>query len=167
MLAPVRLIQGLGKRGLKKARLPSDAGNQAAVRVACFAENVAVRRKRPNLSFGNRFPKRLQLTQAVLGRIAGDDGRIDSADGNARHPVRLDFGFMHGLIDTGLVSAKRATTLQNERNAIAAFGTPALGPRSGTRWMVGQDECVSRTWKYSNGKCAKNYPPLPKQVTIE
>ena len=29
------------------------------------------------------------------------------------------------------------------------------------------NECVSRTWKYSNGKCAENYPPLPKQVTIE
>ena len=50
----------------------------------------------------------LETSQAIFRGIAGYNCRIDGADRNAGEPIRLVSCFRQGLIDTGLISAKRA-----------------------------------------------------------
>ena len=116
----------IGKARSKKARLAGDTGDEATVRVARLAENVAIGRERPDFALGDQIPELAQPTQTVLGCIAGDDRRINRADGHAGHPVRFDPGLVHCLINTGLVGAERAAALEDERNAVAALRAPAF-----------------------------------------
>jgi hypothetical protein len=59
----------------------------------------------------HRFPEFAQPGDALLGRITGDNCRIDSADRNSRNPIRMQVGFGERLIDSGLIGAKRTAAL--------------------------------------------------------
>ena len=135
--------------------------------IAGLAENVAVRGERPDFPLRDQVPKGLQLAQAVLGRIAGNDGRIDRADGNAGHPVRLNAGFVHGLIDTGLIGAQRTAALQNKRNAVATFRPPTDSRGGRTRWMIGQAGADIVHGDTRIGMGVRGTSPLPKRVTAK
>ncbi len=91
------------------------------------------------LRLGDPLPEGLQLLQPAARRIAGDDRRVDRADRDAGHPVRLDAGFVQRLVDAGLIGAERAAALQHQRDAVASLGPPgALGrgcpPRGVSAW---------------------------------
>jgi hypothetical protein len=66
-------------------------------------------------------PKFPELIKAPVGRIARDDAGIDGADRRTNDPVRLDFGFVQGLVDAALIGAKRAATLQHQNNLARQF----------------------------------------------
>ena len=119
--------------------------------IAGFAENVAVRRERPDFPLGDQFPEGLQLLKAALWRIAGDDRRVDGADGYARNPVGLDTRLVHRLVDAGLIGAQGTAALQNERDAVAPIGAPTLGRMTGTRGIVGLSGADVMHWGHSNG----------------
>ena len=87
--------------------------------------DVAVGRMQPDGAVGDAVPEFAQALQPLLRPVAGDDGGIDGADGDAGHPVRLQPGFMQGLIDAGLIGAQRAAALQHQGDAAAALGPPA------------------------------------------
>ena len=67
---------------------------------------------------GNAFPKRAQLINASLGRIARNQSAIDSADGDAGYPVRMDAGLCQCLVHSGLVGPERTAALQNQGDAL-------------------------------------------------
>ena len=135
--------------------------------IAGLAENVAVRRERPDFPLGDQVPKGLQLAQAVLGRIAGNDRRIDRADRNARNPVRLNAGFVHRLIDAGLIGAERAAALQHKRNAVATFRPPTDSRGGRTRRMIGQAGADIVHGDTRIGWRVRGTSPLPKRVTAK
>src|SRR5690606_22445066 len=64
------------------------------------------------------LPESPELADALGGRIAGDDGRVDGTDGDARHPVGMDAGCGKRLVDAGLVGAEGAAALKDERDAL-------------------------------------------------
>ena len=155
MVAPVRLIQGLGKRGEKKPGCPATL----VTKQLCALR--ALRKMSPSGVNGQIFrsviisQNALQLAQTVLGWIAGDDRRIDRADGDAGHPVGLDAGLVHRLINAGLIGAERAAALQHKRDAVAAFRVASLAGAGGKRRMVdraGTDVMHGKSLKNANGQ---------------
>ena len=72
------------------------------------------------------LPELLQARQAVLGRVAGNEARIDRTDRGADDPVRLDAGFVQGLVDPGLVRAERAAALKHEHDLTRQVERPVL-----------------------------------------
>src|SRR3546814_15434581 len=60
------------------------------------------------------IPELAQTLDALGLGGAGDHGGIERADGNAGQPGRSDAGFVQTLVDTRLIGAERAATLQNE-----------------------------------------------------
>jgi hypothetical protein len=154
---------GIEKARLEEARLAGHAGDEAAMGIARLAENVAVRRERPDFPFGDQFPEGLQLLKAPFRRIAGDDRRVDGADRNARHPIGLDARLVHRLVDAGLVGAERAAALQDQRDAVAPVGAPAFRGTAGTVGQAGADVMHRGT----RMAMFKGFAPLPKQVTAE
>ena len=131
--------------------------------IARFAENIAVGREWPDLPLGDQIPEGLQLAQTVLGWIAGDDRRIDRTDGDARHPVGLDPGLMHRLIDPGLIGAERAAALQDKCNPVAARH-PSPGRAGSVAWSIGRvrTSCMAN---HSKMRMGNRFSALPKQVT--
>jgi hypothetical protein len=75
------------------------------------------------------LPERQQLLDTPLRRIAGDDGRIDRADGDAGDPVRRDAGLGQLLIDAGLIGAEGAAALENQHAFLGTLGQ-CFGGRS-------------------------------------
>ena len=67
---------------------------------------------------GDLLPEGAQLVEPRLGRVAGDQRRVDRADGNPGHPLRLQVGFDQRLIDAGLERAERAAALQHQGDAV-------------------------------------------------
>ena len=59
-------------------------------------------------------PERLQARHAPLGRVAGDQRRIDRVDRRTDHPIGPDAGFVQRLIHTLLVGAERAAALRHQ-----------------------------------------------------
>ena len=47
---------------------------------------------------------------------------VDGADRGADHPVRLDAGFVQGLIDPALIGAERAAALKDQHHLARKFG---------------------------------------------
>jgi hypothetical protein len=45
---------------------------------------------------------------------------------NAADPVRLHAFFVQGLIDAGLIGAKRAAALQDQSDTVASVGPPSV-----------------------------------------
>jgi hypothetical protein len=80
----------------------------------------------------HQFPEFAQARHPVLPGVAGDDGAVDGADRDPRHPGRLDAGFQQPFVDPGLVGAERAAALQHERDA-AELGRTRLGRFVGCR----------------------------------
>ena len=74
---------------------------------------------------GDLLPEGAQSIEPLFARVAGDDRGIDRADGDARHPIRLDIGFVQRFVDAGLIRAERAAALKNQRDLVAALGPPA------------------------------------------
>src|SRR5947209_6683523 len=69
-----------------------------------------------------------------LGRIAGDEGRVERANRDAPDPVRVQVGLGQRLIDAALVGAQRAAALQQQRDALevgANLRAVRLGARCG------------------------------------
>src|ERR1700724_3750047 len=76
---------------------------------------------------GEILPKGPQTRQAMLRRVAGYDRGIDRADRDPRHPIGQVFRRCQGLVDSCLIAAKRAATLQNEADLLV------IGCRAGRR----------------------------------
>ena len=62
-------------------------------------------------------PELAEAVHAGLRRIAGDDGGVDRADGDAGDPVGIDLGLGERGVDAGLVGAERAAALQHQGDA--------------------------------------------------
>ncbi len=74
---------------------------------------------------GDLVPKRAQLVETSFRRVAGDQGRVDGADGNSGDPVRLQVRLGQTLIDAGLESPQRAAALQEQGNALEGWSLQA------------------------------------------
>jgi hypothetical protein len=109
--------------------------DQRAGQVALRGEQAAV--ERPERACGHRrgapmrrrrdqLPEGAKLLQACLRRIAHDEGRIDRADRDSRDPVGQDGGLGQSLIDSRLVGAERAASLQQQGDALESG--PAARP---------------------------------------
>src|SRR5712664_4410036 len=109
---------------LEEAGLAERRRHERTDQIASLSIDVAVRRVVPYLAVGDPVPERMQPFEAPIGRISGDDRRIDRADRYAAHPVGFDVGFMQSLVDAGLVGAERPATLQDQGDAIATIGAP-------------------------------------------
>jgi hypothetical protein len=66
---------------------------------------------RPAHARGDLFPERAQFRHALLGRITGNDRRVDRADRYAGDPVGMKIGLGERLIDAALIRAERAAAL--------------------------------------------------------
>ncbi len=66
----------------------------------------------------DRFPELAEAIHALGFGRARDDGGVQRADRDTRHPVRPDAGFVQALIDAGLVGAERAAALQHQSNDV-------------------------------------------------
>jgi hypothetical protein len=106
---------------------------EEAVNAIAHGEEIGERRPheghgvdalRPEAALHPR-PEVLQPLQTVLGRIAGDQGRIDRPDRGSDHPVRFDPLFVQGFVDAGLVGAQRPAALQDQ-NSLARLVRPAI-----------------------------------------
>ena len=64
------------------------------------------------------FPEFAQLGDACLSRIASDDGGVDPPDRGARDPIGVEVGLGQCFVDTRLVGAESAATLQQKRDAV-------------------------------------------------
>ena len=73
----------------------------------------------------HQFPELAQPPDAALGRVAGDDGAVDGADGDAGDPGGGDAGRHQPLVHAGLIGAERAAALQQQRDALEGFGAGA------------------------------------------
>ena len=70
---------------------------------------------------GHLSPEGAHALQPLSGRIAGDQGGVDRADGGSDHPIGLDAEFLQGLVDAGLVGAQGATALE-DKDDLAQLG---------------------------------------------
>ena len=57
-----------------------------------------------------------KLVHSLLGRIAGNQGRVDGADRNAGGPVGVKARLGKRLVDATLIGAERAAALQQQRD---------------------------------------------------
>ena len=80
----------------------------------------------PELLVRHAVPEFLQPGQTRCGLIAGDQARVDGADRGADDPVRLDAGFVQGLVDAGLVGAERAAALEDQHDLARQWRLPPI-----------------------------------------
>jgi len=64
------------------------------------------------------LPKSAQLSEPRLGRVAGDQGRIDRANRNSGDPIGMQVRLGQSLIHAGLEGAERAAPLQYQCDAV-------------------------------------------------
>jgi len=64
------------------------------------------------------LPKGAQLFEPRLGRVAGDQGRIDRANRNSGDPIGMQVRLGQALIHAGLEGAERAAPLQYQGDAV-------------------------------------------------
>jgi len=72
---------------------------------------------------------------------------------------------VHRLIDASLISAERTAALQNKRNPVAAFWSPALARAGGLVRVLnraGTNVMYGKSLENAMGDC---FSALPKQVT--
>ena len=103
---------------LEEAGLSHRHGEHGAGLIAQVAEHVAFQVRHPDLRPRHRAPECLQRRKPLLGRVAGDERRVDGADGDARDPVGVAFGLAKRLIDASLIGAQRAAALQHQRHPV-------------------------------------------------
>ena len=65
---------------------------------------------------GDGLPELAQTRDALLGRIAGDQRRVDRADRDSRDPIGMKIVLGERLIDPGLIGTERATALQHQHH---------------------------------------------------
>jgi len=82
---------------------------------------------------GHGLPEDAQTFDALLGRVAGDQGAVDGADRDAGHPVGMKIGFGQSLVDARLIGTQRAATLQQEGNPFEGGPRPRSVRRGGRR----------------------------------
>src|SRR6185312_14020081 len=70
----------------------------------------------------DRLPEFAQPFHPPLGRVAGDDRRVQRADRDAGQPVRLQAGLVQRLEHAGLVGAECAAALQHQRDGAVVAG---------------------------------------------
>ena len=68
------------------------------------------------------LPKGVQAWKPLGNLVAGDDRGVDAADRGADDPVRLDAGFVQGLINPALIGAERAAALKDQHHLARKFG---------------------------------------------
>lgn len=68
-------------------------------------------------SDGQIVPERLQRRSGVIG-IAGNDGAVESADGNPGHHIGTNTGFFQRLDRAAFKTAISATALQDENGLV-------------------------------------------------
>ncbi len=64
--------------------------------------------------FGDGFPELPEAFDPPFRRVAGDQGRIDGADGDSGDPMWMEVRFGKRLIDAGLIGAQGSATLQQQ-----------------------------------------------------
>src|SRR5690606_12034434 len=67
------------------------------------------------------FPELAQPLYLAIGRVAGDHGSVQSANGYTRQSVEGNARFLQAFEHTGLISAQCATTLQNKRHGFVGW----------------------------------------------
>lgn len=67
---------------------------------------------------GDLVPERVQLLEPLLGGVAGNQGRVDRADGNAGDPIRMQIGLDQPLIHARLEGPERSAALQQQSDAL-------------------------------------------------
>ena len=68
------------------------------------------------------LPKGAQFLEPRLGRVAGDQGRIDRANRNPGDPIGMQVRLGQALIHAGLEGAERAAPLQYRTAAASGRG---------------------------------------------
>ena len=110
-------------RAARRSRArPIKRGNRRAGLVEHFARIVVVGEGPGGEAARHLFPERAQSLAATLGRIAGDDGRVDGADRDAGNPARHVAGLGQRGIRAGLISAERSAALQHENRLFLESG---------------------------------------------
>jgi hypothetical protein len=77
------------------------------------------------------LPEFAQPFDPALGRVTGNQCRIDGADRYSRHPVRMEIVLGERLINPRLIGAERSAALQQQRDPLerGALPAPAFGLR--------------------------------------
>ncbi|MNT30840.1 hypothetical protein D3C72_1666520 [compost metagenome] len=73
-------------------------------------------------------PEPAQGVDAVLRRVASDDGGVQCTDRNAGNPCESDAGFRQAFVDAGLVGAQRPATLQDQGDFVVVAKILAARP---------------------------------------
>src|SRR6187200_1587344 len=63
------------------------------------------------------LPELAQRWHAIVSLVTGDERSVDRPDRCSNHPVGFDAGLVQRLVDTGLIGAERAATLQHHDDA--------------------------------------------------
>src|SRR6185295_17701139 len=114
-----------GDEGVARTELVEDRAPQVAFR----SEAMGGRNPVEQGIGGDLLPEGAQPRDPLGRLVSRDNGCIDGANGHAGNPVRVNIGLSQRLVDAGLVSPKRASTLQHQRNAFEReppFGCPGL-----------------------------------------
>ena len=70
---------------------------------------------------GDLLPKGAQLFEPCLGWVARDQRRVDGADRNSGHPVRMQVCLGEGLIHASLKGPECAPSLQHQSDAVEGW----------------------------------------------
>jgi hypothetical protein len=81
--------------------------------------------------FGN--PQISRPPDALLGRVAGDQGAVDGTDRDTGHPVGMKIGFGQCLVDARLIGTQRAAALQQKGNPLEGGRRPRSVRRAARR----------------------------------
>ncbi len=75
---------------------------------------VAGQHRRCREAGGDQLPEGAQPFHALALFVAGDDGGVDGADGDARHPVGNDVVGGQRFVGAGLIGAQRPAALEDQ-----------------------------------------------------
>ena len=99
---------------LEEARHAAHGGERGAGLVENAARIVVGAERPGEQATGDTLPEFAQSRCPTVGRVAGDDGRIDGADGDAGKPSRHVAGVAQGFVGAGLIGAERPAALQHQ-----------------------------------------------------
>src|SRR5690606_19456777 len=92
---------------------------------AVFDQGVGYR---ADVRLADGVPEGVEPFDAPFGWVAGDDGHVQGANGNAGQVRQLDASFLQALVDAGLVGPQGAAALENQG---AGFVGPGCVGRAG------------------------------------
>ena len=102
-----------GGESLGRAELIEEASS----RIARHGNRLEKLQRIPGGRRGDQSPEFPQFFDPAHRIVAGNDGGVDGADRDARHPIGMKPGFGQPLIDAALVGAERAAALERQCDA--------------------------------------------------